>query len=94
MVRALNTISGQIADVSPKMLQHPHFSKFLVPVEDGAKPYVAALYKGGTVEEKEKSRKKTFRRSKEESVVVEDKSELAFVDDEVTKEETLTEEDK
>ena len=52
MVLALNTVSEQIADVSPKMLKHPHFSKYLVAVDDNAKPYIAEMYKGGTVEEK------------------------------------------
>jgi hypothetical protein len=52
MVLALNTVSGQIADVSPKMLLHPTFGKYLVPVEAGTKPYLAEMYRGGTVEEK------------------------------------------
>ncbi len=52
MVLALHTVSGQIADVSPKMLQHPHFKKYLVPVGEGQKPYNPVMYKGGTVEEK------------------------------------------
>lgn len=52
MVLALHTVSGQIADVSPKMLQHPHFKNYLIAVEDGRKPYAPEMYKGGTVEEK------------------------------------------
>jgi hypothetical protein len=52
MVLALNTISGQVADVSPKMLEHPKFKDVLVAVEDGTKPYVAELYTPGTKEEK------------------------------------------
>jgi hypothetical protein len=52
MVLALHTVSGQIADVSPKMMQHPHFKNYLIPVEDGRKPYAPKMYKGGTVEEK------------------------------------------
>jgi len=52
MVLALNTVSGQVSDVAPKMLEHPHFSKYLVAVEDNAKPYIPEMYKGGTVEEK------------------------------------------
>jgi hypothetical protein len=97
MVLALNTVSGQIADVSPKTLQHPHFSKFLVPVEDGAKPYAPELYKSGTAEEKEKDNKKFSRKKKaaeEESVVVEEETTVFFFNDEVTEEETQTEEDK
>lgn len=30
MVLALNIVSGQIADVSPKLLEHPHFKDILV----------------------------------------------------------------
>ena len=52
MVLALNTISGQIADVSPKMLEHPKFKDVLVAVEAGTKPYVAELYTSGTKQEK------------------------------------------
>ncbi len=52
MVLALNTISGQIADVSPKMLQHPKFKDVLEVVDAEAKPYVAELYKGGSKKEK------------------------------------------
>ena len=52
MVLALNTISGQIADVSPKMLQHPKFKDVLEVVDAEAKPYVAELYKSGSKKEK------------------------------------------
>ena len=52
MVLALNTVSGQIADVRPKMFLHPKFKDILVPVDENAKPYNSAMYKPGTVEEK------------------------------------------
>ena len=52
MVLALNTVSGQVSDVSPKMLVHPHFGQYLVAVEEGTKPYNSEMYQGGTVEEK------------------------------------------
>ena len=52
MVLALNTISGQIADVSPKMLEHPKFKDVLQVVDGGAKPYVPELYKGAPKKEK------------------------------------------
>lgn len=52
MVLALNTVSGQIADVKPKMLVHPKFKDILVPVDENAKPYNSAMYKPGTVTEK------------------------------------------
>jgi hypothetical protein len=56
MVLALNTVSGQIADVPPKMLLHPKFKNVLVPVDENAKPYNSAMYKPGTVEEKVEER--------------------------------------
>lgn len=52
MVLALNTISGQIADVSPKMLEHPKFKDVLQVVKADAKPYIAELYTPGTKQEK------------------------------------------
>lgn len=72
MVLALHTVSGQVADVSPKMLEHPHFKNYLVPVEDGRKPFNADLYKGGTVEEKAKTGfLDRFKKSEEDEVAVE-----------------------
>jgi|SaaInl1SG_22_DNA_1037389.scaffolds.fasta_scaffold01294_4 hypothetical protein len=56
MVLALNTVSGQVSDVPPKMLVHPHFGKYLVPVEEGTKSYNPEMYTGGTVEEKAEQR--------------------------------------
>jgi hypothetical protein len=64
MVLALNSVSGQIADVSPKMLLHPTFGKYLIPVDPGTKPYLAEMYRGGTVEEKIQSNKVTFSNGK------------------------------
>jgi hypothetical protein len=64
MVLALNTISGQIADVSPKILEHPKFKDVLEVVEPGTKPYVADLYKSGTKQEKAAKKSK-----KEEAVL-------------------------
>ena len=52
MVLALNTVSGQVSDVPPKLLVHPHFSKYLVEVEEGTKSYNPEMYHSGTVEEK------------------------------------------
>lgn len=78
MVLARNTISGQVADVSPKLLQHPKFKNILEVVEDGAKPYVAELYKGGTKEEK-----KTARKPKAAKETVEVVEAIDLVDDAV-----------
>lgn len=52
MVLALNTVSGQVSDVPPKLLVHPHFSKYLVEVSEGTKSYNPEMYHPGTVEEK------------------------------------------
>jgi hypothetical protein len=97
MVRALNTISGQISDVSPKTLLHPTFKDILIVVDEDRKPYEPKLYKGGTVEEKKRDNKRTSRKKKsveEESVVIEDEPVSFFFNDEVTEEKTQTEEDK
>ena len=75
MVLALNTISGQIADVSPKLLEHPKFKDVLQVVEPEAKPYVAELYKGGTKTEK------AAKKSKQEEPVVADIQVVADEDD-------------
>lgn len=64
MVLARNTISGQISDVSPKMLAHPKFKDILEVVSDNAKPYIAEMYEPGTKTEKAAKRAK-----KDEAVV-------------------------
>lgn len=76
MVLARNTISGQIADVSPKILEHPKFKDVLEVVDEGAKPYVAALYKPGTKQEKAASRSKKEKASEEQPVVEEEITEI------------------
>ncbi len=97
MVRALNTVSGQISDVPPKILLHPKFRDILVVVDEDAKPHAPELYKPGTVEEKEKAGKRFSRKKKdaeEESAIVEDELELLVFDDEVTTLETQNEDEK
>ena len=59
MVYARNTLSGQIADVSPKFLEHPVLGKVLELVDTEAKPFVPELHKPGTKQEKA-ARKATF----------------------------------
>tara|TARA_R110000822_G_scaffold839_3_gene3680 strand:- start:748 stop:996 length:249 start_codon:yes stop_codon:yes gene_type:complete len=66
MVLALNTVSGQISDVSPKTLLHPKFKDILVPVDKGTKPYNPVMYKPGTVEEKSEQRSGLFSFMKKE----------------------------
>lgn len=43
-VKALDTISGQVAFVPQSFLKHPVFSKTLVEVDDGKKPYAPEFY--------------------------------------------------
>lgn len=77
MVLALHTVSGQVTDVSPKMLEHPHFKNYLVPVEEGQKPFNADMYKGGTVEEKAKTGfLDRFKKSEDDEVAVEDETHI------------------
>jgi len=56
MVLALNKISGQIADVSPKLLEHPKFKDVLEVVEPWFEP---------------KNTKKTAKKAVKEKAVVE-----------------------
>lgn len=56
MVLARNTISGNIADVSPKMLEHPQFKDILEVVDVEAKPYIPDMYSPGTKSEKKAKR--------------------------------------
>lgn len=72
MVLALNTISGQIADVSPKMLKHPKFKDVLEIVEQDAKPYVPELFMSGTKQERATRKSKKEELAFEEELVVED----------------------
>ena len=74
MVLALNTISGQIADVSPKMLKHPKFKDILEVVEQDAKPYVPELFKSGTKQERAARKPKKEEIAFEEELVVEDET--------------------
>jgi hypothetical protein len=76
MVLALNTVSGQIADVSPKTLLHPKFKNILVPVDQDAKPYNPVMYRPGTVEEKVEQRSKPFSFKKKEEVEQETESNI------------------
>lgn len=85
MVLARNTLSGQIADVSPKMLLHPKFKDVLEVVEETAKPYAPELYKPGTKQEKKAARKST-RSEAEEAEVLEEAT--------ATEESIKTEEEK
>ena len=85
MVLALNTISGQIADVSPKMLEHPHFKNVLVAVDADAKPYIAELYTPGTKQEK------SARNAKKDAIKVDFGNE-PVVEEEVIELSTYTEE--
>lgn len=66
MVLALNKISGQIADVSPKLLEHPKFKDVLEVVEPWFEP---------------KNTKKATKKTKKEELVVEDIQVISDEDD-------------
>ncbi len=68
MVLARNTISGQISDVSPKMLEHPTFKGILEVVSEEAKPYIPEMYVPGTKTEKAEKRKKVEATVVEETI--------------------------
>lgn len=72
MVRALNTISGQISDVPPKILLHPTFKDILVVVDEDRKPYAPELYQSGTKAEKEEKKSKLFSKKVEDENSIED----------------------
>lgn len=57
-VKALNTISGQVASVPAKYLTHPVFGKHLVEVDEQQKPYKAGFYAPKTADEYIASRPK------------------------------------
>lgn len=82
MVLALNTISGQIADVSPKLLEHPKFKDVLEVVEADAKPYVADLYKSGTKSEKAAKKSEKAVQAVVEELEVEDVSVIPETEEE------------
>lgn len=66
MVLALNKISGQIADVSPKLLEHPKFKDVLEVVEPWFEP---------------KNTKNATKTTKKEKPVVEDVQVISEDDD-------------
>lgn len=81
MVLARNTISGQISDVSPKMLAHPKFKDILEVVSDNAKPYIPEMYAPGTKTEKKAKRIKD-EVIVEEPVVFEDEESITDIEEE------------
>jgi hypothetical protein len=81
MVLARNTISGQISDVSPKMLAHPKFKDILEVVSEKAKPYIPEMYEPGTKTEKKAKRIKD-EVVIEEPVVFEDEESITDIEEE------------
>jgi hypothetical protein len=77
MLLARNTVSGQIADVSPKMLRHPAFKDVLEVVEPGSKPYLPEMYLSGTKQERSlfgaKKKDATEQVADNETIIEEDK---------------------
>ena len=81
-VKAINTISGQVAPVLKKIVDHPILGKNLVEVVDDAKSYAPELYKPKTVKEfTEKPRRFSLGGLVKEPVVIEDEAPVASPDD-------------
>ena len=50
-VKAIHTISGQVATLPVKLVNHPILGKYLTEVDDDAKSYAPELYKPKDAEE-------------------------------------------
>ena len=81
-VRALHTVSGQVADLPKRIVDHPILGKYLTAVADDAKSYAPELYKPKTVEEfTEKPRRFSLGGLVKEPVVIEDEAPVTSPDD-------------
>lgn len=69
MVFARNTISGQVADIPPKILLHPKFKDILEVVDEGTKPYVPELFHSGT-----KAERATLKADKSNEIQIEEEN--------------------
>jgi len=70
-VKALNTISGQVADVAVRIVNHAVLGKNLVAVGDDTKSYSPDLYKSKTKEEFTSSPRRGRKGKSEESEAIE-----------------------
>lgn len=63
MIKVINTLSGQVVDVTEKTFNHPILGANLVLADEGQKSYVAEMYEPKTADEfvdaKPKRSKKT-----------------------------------
>lgn len=66
-----STLNGQVAEVSPALLDNPHLSKFFVRVEDGDNPKPMPLITPSTAEEFTE-RRSSRSRKKDENLSPED----------------------
>lgn len=73
-MKALHTISGQVADVSERIVNHPILGQHLVAVDAEAKSYAPELYKAKTVDEFI-SKTRRGRKTAEDKPVIEDEAE-------------------
>jgi len=72
-VKALHTISGQVAYVPERIVNHPVLGKHLVAVDADAKSYAPELYKAKTVDEFT-SKPRRGRKRTEDNPVIEDEA--------------------
>lgn len=68
-VKALHTISGQVAVLPKRIVDHPILGKYLVEVDETAKPYASELFKATTPEEFAQSPRRNRKKSDEENTV-------------------------
>ena len=72
-VKALHTISGQVAYLPERIVNHPVLGKHLVVVDADAKSYAPKMYKAKTVDEFT-SKPRRGRKHTEDNPVIEDEA--------------------
>lgn len=78
-VKALNTISGQVATLPVRIVSHPVLGKHLVEVADDAKPYAPELYKSKSAEEFLEKPRRNRKIADESSEVTDEDSSSAVI---------------
>jgi hypothetical protein len=77
-VKALDTISGQVATVRERIATHPILGQNLVIVDEDQKPYAPGFYQPKTVEEYVETRKPRSHKDPEPEV---EEPEVAEIED-------------
>lgn len=68
MIKVINTLSGQVVDVTEKTFNHPILGANLVLAEEGQKSYVSEMYEPKTAEEFVESKPKRSKKSHNQEV--------------------------